>query len=49
MEAAVESSRQAKQQRSIADEFIDELLDAESRSLTNLDPPGLMEMTANGL
>ncbi len=39
---------QAKLRRSIADEFIDSLLDSDSRSLTNLDAPALMAMTANG-
>jgi amidase len=38
----------ARQQRSIADDFIDGLLDAESRSPTNPDTPALMAMTANG-
>jgi hypothetical protein len=39
----------ARQRRSVADGFLDSLLDSESYSrLTNLDPPTLMAMTANG-
>jgi amidase len=38
----------AKQHRSVADDFIDNLLDEESRYLTNLDAPALMDQTANG-
>ncbi len=38
----------AKLRRNIADEFIDSLLDPDSKSLTNLDAPALMAMTANG-
>ena len=39
---------QAKERRSIADDFIDSLLDPESRRITNLEVPTLMEMTGNG-
>ena len=39
---------QAKLRRSIADEFIDALLDSDSKFLTDLNAPALMAMTANG-
>ncbi|RSM07168.1 hypothetical protein CDV31_008720 [Fusarium ambrosium] len=39
---------QAKQRRSIADDFIDGLLDSDTRRITNLDVPALMELTGNG-
>ncbi|KAF4447181.1 general amidase [Fusarium austroafricanum] len=38
----------ANQRRSIADGFIDDLLDSETRRITNLDVPALMEVTGNG-
>ncbi|RSL96388.1 hypothetical protein CEP52_011517 [Fusarium oligoseptatum] len=39
---------QAKQRRSIADDFVDGLLDSDTRRITNLDVPALMELTGNG-
>lgn len=39
---------QSRLRRSIADDFIDSLLDSDSKSLTNLDAPAVMAMTANG-
>ncbi|KAK0732059.1 amidase signature domain-containing protein [Lasiosphaeris hirsuta] len=39
---------EAGQRRSVADEFIESLLDPDSRFLTGLEVPALMEMTANG-
>lgn len=40
--------QQAKHRRSIADDFLDGLLDSETRLITNWDVPALMAMTGNG-
>lgn len=40
---------EAEKRRNIADDFMDGLLDPESRKITNLEVPALMETTRDGL
>ncbi|KPM34291.1 Acetamidase [Neonectria ditissima] len=40
--------QQAQHRRSIADDFLNDLLDSETRRITNLEVPTLMAMTGNG-